>query len=45
MIGYIGLTVGSTRTPPALSPILSHHPASSAPFIASAQAVPVSLVR
>jgi len=39
------LTLGSTRTPPALPPVLSQHPASSAPLSASAQAWPVSLVR
>ncbi len=39
------LTLGSTRTPPAMSPTLSQLPASSAPLSASAQAGPVSLVR
>jgi len=39
------LTLGSTRTPPALPSALSHLPASSAPFSASAQAWPVSLIR
>jgi hypothetical protein len=40
-----GLTLRSTRTPPALPSVLSHFPASSAPFIASVQAWPVSFIR
>ena len=40
--GSPGLTLGSTRTPPALSSVLSHPFAISASFSASAQAVPVS---
>jgi hypothetical protein len=40
-----GLTLRSTRTPPALSSALSLHLASSAPLIASAQAGPVSFIR
>ena len=39
------LTLRSTRTPPALPSVLSHLPASSAPLIASVQAVPVSFLR
>jgi hypothetical protein len=38
----IALTLRSTRTPPALSSALSQLPASSAPFIVSVQAGPVS---
>ena len=45
MIVLVGLTLGSTRTPPALSPALSHLPAFSASLSASVQAGPVSLVR
>jgi hypothetical protein len=41
----IGLTLSSTRTPPALSSALSLHSASSASFIASVQAWPVSILR
>ena len=41
----VGPTLGSTRTLPVLPPALSHLPASSVPFSASAQAWPVSLVR
>ena len=41
----LGLTVSSTRTPPALSSAPSQLPASSAPLSASAQARPVSFVR
>jgi len=41
----LGLTVGSTRTPPALPSALSQLLAISASFSASAQAVPVNLVR
>ena len=40
-----GLTISSTRTPPALPFALSQHFASSAPFIASTQAGPVSCFR
>ena len=40
-----GLTLSSTRTPPAFSSVLSHLPASSAPFSASVQAGPVSSIR
>jgi hypothetical protein len=40
--GVIGLTLSSTRTPPALPSAHSHLPASSAPLSAS---VPVSSVR
>ncbi len=43
--GLHGLTLGSTRTPPALPSALSQFPASSAPLSASVQAGPVSLVR
>jgi hypothetical protein len=39
------LTIGSTRTPPALSPALSQPPAISSPLGASGQAGPVSPVR
>ena len=39
------LTIGSTRTPPALPSALSQHFAISASFCASVQAVPVSLIR
>ncbi len=41
----LGLTVSSTRTPPALPSALSQHSASSAPFVASVQAGPVSFIR
>jgi hypothetical protein len=41
----IGLTLSSTRTPPALPSALSQLPASSAPLSASAQAGPVSFIR
>ena len=40
-----GLTLRSTRTPPALPSALSQHPTSSAPLIASVQAGPVSFIR
>ena len=40
-----GLTLRSTRTPPALPFALSQLLASSAPFIVSAQAGPVSFIR
>jgi len=40
-----GLTLRSTRTPPALPPALSQLLANSAPFIASVQAGPVSFIR
>ena len=40
-----GLTLSSTRTPPALPSVLSHRFASSAPFSASVQAGPVSFIR
>jgi len=45
VLGLARPPLGSTRTPPALSPALSQLPASSASLIASAQAGPVSLVR
>jgi hypothetical protein len=45
LLGAVGLTLRSTRTPPALSSALSLRYASSAPFIASAQAGPVSFIR
>ena len=41
----IGLTLGSTRTPPALPSALSQFPVSSAPFSASVQAGPGSFIR
>jgi len=41
----VGLTLSSTRTPPALSSVLSQLPASPTPPNAPAQAGPVSLVR
>jgi Na+/proline symporter len=41
----VGLTLRSTRTPPALSSALSQLLAISAPFSASAQAGPVSFIR
>jgi len=41
----IALTLRSTRTPPALSSALSLRFASSASFIASVQAGPVSFIR
>ncbi len=41
----IALTPSSTRTPPALPPALSQHPAFSAPLSASVQAGPVSFFR
>jgi hypothetical protein len=41
----VGLTLRSTRTPPALSSVLSLRLASSASFIASVQAGPVSFIR
>jgi hypothetical protein len=40
-----GLTLSSTRTPPALSSALSLHSSSSASFSASVQAGPVSFLR
>ena len=40
-----GLTVGSTRTPPAFAGALFLVPAFSAPLSSSAQAVPVNLIR
>ena len=40
-----GLTLSSTRTPPALPLALSHRPASSASLSTSVQAVPVSSIR
>jgi hypothetical protein len=40
-----GLTLRSTRTPPALPSVLSQHFAISAPLIASVQAWPVSFLR
>ena len=40
-----GLTLSSTRTPPALSSAPSLHSASPAPLIASVQAGPVSFIR
>ena len=40
-----GLTPSSTRTPPALAGVPSLRTASSAPFIASVQAGPVSFIR
>jgi len=42
---FSGLTLGSTRTPPALSSVLSHHFAISASLIVSVQAWPVSCFR
>ena len=41
----LGLTLGSTRTPPALSSALSQLFAIPSPLSASAQAVPVSPIR
>jgi len=41
----VGLTLSSTRTPPALSSVLSQHLATSAPLIVSVQAWPVSFIR
>ena len=41
----VGLTLRSTRTPPALSSVPSLVPASSAPLSASVQAGPVSFIR
>jgi len=41
----VGLTLRSTRTPPALPSALSQHLASSAPLIVSMQAGPVSFIR
>ncbi len=41
----VALTLRSTRTPPALSAALSQLLASSASFIASVQAGPVSFIR
>ena len=41
----IALTLSSTRTPPALPSALSQLLASSASFIASVQAGPVSFIR
>jgi len=41
----VGLTLRSTRTPPALSSALSLVHASSAPLIASVQVGPVSFIR
>jgi len=40
-----GLTLSSTRTPPALSSALSQLPTSSASFSTSVQAGPVSFIR
>ena len=40
-----GLTLRSTRAPPALSSVLSQLPASSASLSASVQAGPVSFIR
>jgi hypothetical protein len=41
----VGLTLSSTRTPPALPSALSQLLAFSAPLCASAQAGPVSFIR
>ena len=46
VINYqLGLTLRSTRTPPALPSVLSQHLASSAPLIVSVEAWPVSFFR
>jgi hypothetical protein len=45
MISTEGLTLRSSRTPPALSSALSQLPAISAPLFVSVQAWPLSFIR